>query len=247
MCLGGVAAIIVVAGVAIAPTIWRYSSYRTARLTIESGDTAEAIRLITRLHDNPFFDLDWTVHGAVTKLPHWHLCYEKIFGCPSCRGDFYTLLYHSAYNGHEELTRTMIDLGASLERWDDRGERVLRAAVISKNPGVVQLVIDRGADVNAIGDGPVGFTALHMAIMVRCQEELITLLLQHDVDINIRNNRRQTPLDYAYLYNTNIVSFLVEHGAVSGKSPSQDKKMHNKPSHTAESRAEARLPASGER
>lgn len=207
---------LVIVGMVIAPTIWRYSSYRKVRLTMERGDEAEAIRLITKLHDNPLFDLDWTIQNSVKKVPHGFAFYEKVFGCPSCRGDFYTLLYHSAYNGHAELTRTMIQFGAPLERWNDSGERVLRAAINSKNTNVIELVINSGADVNAMGDSFDTYSAIHLAVMPWQSMEIVNLLLDHGADINAKNNGGWTPLDVACIWNTNAIPDLIELGAVLG-------------------------------
>jgi len=216
-CVAILATIIVAVGVSITLTVWRYSLYRNARLTIESGDEAEAIRVVTKLHKNPLFGLDWTIHGAVKKIPHGFLSYEKVFGCPSCRGDFYTLLYHSAYNGHEELTRTMIDLGAPLERWNDAGERVLRAAVISRNPAVVKLLIEKGADANARNEGVTYVPVLHTAVMIKIvPKEIIDILLENGADINSTNRIGWTALDVACEYNTDVIPFLIQNGAELG-------------------------------
>ncbi len=211
---GVLISIIVIVCISIAPTVWRYSLYRKARLTIESGDETKAIQFIIQLHKNPFFNLDWTIQKSVFKVPHGNSLYESIFGCPSCRGDFDSLLEHSARNGREKLTQEMIEMGASTTHLDDEGHNLLIAAIHSNNPAVVDQIIDSGANVNP---DKTFYTPIQIAIMSHRSLEIVTLLLHHGADINMKNTSGWTPLDVACIWNTNAIPDLVELGALLGE------------------------------
>ena len=212
--LGAATALLVIVGLSIAPTIWRYSSYRKARALIESGNQAKAIQTISNLHDSLFFDLDWTIQQSVFTIPHGNRIYERIVGCPSCRGDFNTLLIHAARSGDETLARALINFGASVEHSDDEGFNLLSASIHSGNRGVIDLAISSGANVN--NEDPM-YPAIHLAVISRQSPEIVDLLLDHGADINMTNNDGWTPLDVACIWSTNAIPELIEHGATLGQ------------------------------
>ncbi|OGV43054.1 MAG: hypothetical protein A2X46_11500 [Lentisphaerae bacterium GWF2_57_35] len=166
------------------------------------------------MHSNRFLDLDWTIQQFIDRVPKGYFLYGKLVGCSHCRGDFYTLLYHSALNGHEELTRIMVNFGASIEYRDDEGVDLLIAAMGSRDLAIVEYVITSGANVNA---DHFMYPAIHLAIMPPYSPEMINLLLDHGADINSTNESGWTPLDMACIWNTNAIPDLIKLGAKLGE------------------------------
>ena len=78
---------------------------------------------------------------------------------------------------------------------------------------IVELLIDNGADINAKDDDE-GETALHCAAYQN-HKEISQLLLAKDADVNAKNERGETPLDYAT--KPEYTDLLRKHGAKTGK------------------------------
>ena len=78
---------------------------------------------------------------------------------------------------------------------------LLHWAVLLKNFELVKLLVENGADVNAIAS--TGETPLHYAVLVR-DTEIINYLLQKGANPNIANNKGEMPSDYAKKLNFNI-------------------------------------------
>lgn len=83
----------------------------------------------------------------------------------------------------------------------------------------VKLLLDYGADVNALSHSKVSFipsnTALHAAIAGERSLEVIKLLLAHNARTNIFDSNGHTCLHSAAFHDDNIelVHLLIEHGA----------------------------------
>jgi len=73
-------------------------------------------------------------------------------------------------------------------------ESLLFLAVKQGNKEMVELLLDKGADVNAPAAG--GYTPLHAAAQ-NGQEEIILLLLKNMADINAVTDDGQSPLELA--------------------------------------------------
>lgn len=55
----------------------------------------------------------------------------------------------SAYHGHADLVKGLIELGAQVDRLNGRGQSPLSGAVFKNHLGVVKVLIDNGADIRA--------------------------------------------------------------------------------------------------
>ena len=69
-------------------------------------------------------------------------------------------------------------------------------AVRDANTAMAQLLIDWGAEVNAIGDWPEEYTPLHIAVLAE-NTEMAQLLVDSGADINATGGRSRSPLEIA--------------------------------------------------
>jgi ankyrin repeat protein len=123
-------------------------------------------------------------------------------------GDIFWALKH--FNEGEVMW--LLDADPTLlEREDDRGDRPLAVAAHNRRLGVVRLLVERGANINARGRGGRGVTALRYAAELG-HEEVVALLLSKGAQANTREDDGKTPLmlasEHGYL---GVVKMLVQH------------------------------------
>lgn len=95
--------------------------------------------------------------------------------------------------------------GADVNECDKNGVTPLHHAVRFRNPGLVELLLDSGADVNRACSRS-GSTPVHRAVNAtgapgtagknKEQEQIIQLLLKAGADPMVRNKRGMSALDY---------------------------------------------------
>ena len=139
-----------------------------------------------------------------------------------------TALMFAARVGDLASARLLLDAGANVNDADAWGVSADVLAAHSGFTGIVELLLDRGADANASGPG---FTALHEAIMRR-DEKMVTALLAHGANPNTPLNtwtpERRSSEDFnfapalvgatpfwlaARFAEPGVMRLLVEHGA----------------------------------
>lgn len=87
------------------------------------------------------------------------------------------------------------------------------------NKDVVQVLLDHGADIDAVSHSKITFipsnTPLHAAIAGERNMDVIKMLLTHDAQTNIFDNNGHTCLHSAAFHDDNIeiIRLLIEHGA----------------------------------
>ncbi|MDY6783091.1 MAG: ankyrin repeat domain-containing protein [Cyanobacteriota bacterium] len=87
----------------------------------------------------------------------------------------------------------------------------LHDAVRTDNLKLVQLLLERGADVNAMYDNYT--TVLHETVRYE-NPKMARLLLEHGADVNVKDRESQTPLHHAVWYkNLKMARLLLEHDA----------------------------------
>jgi hypothetical protein len=102
-----------------------------------------------------------------------------------------TALVLAAQQGHCELVKLLLDLGAHIHGRDDTGTTALIWAADAGHCEVVQLLLGRGAYVHSRDD--TGVTALMKAVS-SAHRETANLLLNHGARVNARNNDGVTAL-----------------------------------------------------
>jgi uncharacterized protein len=97
---------------------------------------------------------------------------------------------------HPEIARYLVEKGADVDAPSRNAQRVrpIHSAVAARNTGLVMLLLEKGADINAQQAG--GFTALHAAAH-HGDEPMIKLLLEHMADINALTHDGKTPMELA--------------------------------------------------
>mgnify|MGYP001597423749 CR=1 FL=1 len=110
------------------------------------------------------------------------------------------------------LAQLLIESGADIDTKDVDGLTPLFYAVNSSRSDVGKLLIEKGADVNAVSNSN-GWTPLKWAV---CDGylDIVRLLIEKGVDVNTKDNFGKTPLSWAkWGDQSDIAKFLIEKGA----------------------------------
>jgi ankyrin repeat protein len=111
-----------------------------------------------------------------------------------------TPLIISSMTGDTETVRTLLDLGAGINKPDAEGLTALVWATLANRSDVVRLLLDRGAHPNLVDS--YGMTALLYAASVDYGDStVLDLLLTHGADRDAKSKDGQTPLDRARTFN----------------------------------------------
>jgi len=108
------------------------------------------------------------------------------------------------------------DEGALASRSPD-GFHPLHYAAFFGRAEILKLLLDRGADPNAVADNASRVQPLHSAVAVRCME-CINLLLAAGVSVNARQEGGWTALQAAAKHgDLELIDLLLQHGADPGQ------------------------------
>jgi ankyrin repeat protein len=140
----------------------------------EAAAIGDAGRLRTLLDENPSLANAWSDDG-------------------------FTPLHFAAFFGHPEAARLLIERGADLEARSTNREFALNAAplhsaVAARQRDVIEVLLDAGADVNAVQHA--GYTPLLEAAQSG-DSELVELLLERGADPDAKLDDGRTATDLA--------------------------------------------------
>ena len=117
----------------------------------------------------------------------------------------------AAQNGHEAVTKLLLDNGAHVAAVDINGKAALMAAAIGGSEVVTKVLLDHGADVTA--RDIIGRTALLFAAK-RGHAAVAKLLLDHGADVAAADNIGNTALLAAAIGgHETVTKVLLDHGA----------------------------------
>ncbi|MCX6773772.1 MAG: ankyrin repeat domain-containing protein [Candidatus Micrarchaeota archaeon] len=143
-----------------------------------------------------------------------------LFGCvgqteTQKRGYATVDLLEAIYNNDTALAQSSIQKGADVNDRDNRGYTMLMTAAAWGRPYIAGLLIQNGADVNAIN--PYGDTALlqlHSGQDTNYNADVVRILIDNGANIDAMSNGGFTPLMYsANRGKTDAVKLLIEKGA----------------------------------
>ena len=119
-------------------------------------------------------------------------------------------------NAHNEWgLKALIEAGADIHEAEPkyRSNALHLAANSSKNPKIIEALLDAGANIDA--RNYLGETALIMAVNSNDETKITTQLIKSGADINARDYQGHSVLDYAKnAKKTYIINLLKDKGAV---------------------------------
>ncbi|KAL8893509.1 MAG: hypothetical protein Q9192_005193 [Flavoplaca navasiana] len=117
----------------------------------------------------------------------------------------------AAWNGHNEMTKKLLDKGAHVNAQSERDGTALQGASAGGHEQVVKILLDNGADVDA--QSRLCATALQEA-SVRGHEQVIKILLDNGADVDAGSLYRSNPLQAATIEgHEQLVKILLDNGA----------------------------------
>ena len=206
-------------------------------LALVAGEVEVARMIIERGADVTAQDNDgWApLHLAlqIEDVEATRMLIERDANVAAQNNNGWTPLHLASQRGQVEIARMLIEHGADAAAQSKRRETPLHLALKWGQVDAAFMLIEHGGvDVTAQNDD--GDTAFHLmssweeTILVSARSswarttlqayaEVGLMLLKHGADINARNKNGFTPFDIASRrINSEIVHFLVQHGAVSG-------------------------------
>jgi len=118
-------------------------------------------------------------------------------------------LVMSAYEGHTEITRLLLEAGADVKAVDpDMQATALHAAAYAGRASDAKLLIEHHIDINKQGPRN-GYTALHDAIWQN-NVDVARLLIDSGANLTLKNHSGQTPLDFAKAKHATQIIAMIE-------------------------------------
>jgi ankyrin repeat protein len=129
-------------------------------------------------------------------------------------------IFQAAKNGDTAAIRVILESNPTIVNAENNeGLTLLGFAAHYGNKDVVQVLLEHGADVNAVSHSKVTYipsnTALHAAIAGQRNMEVIYLLLANHAQTHLFDSNGHTSLHTAAFHDDNIelIRLLLEHGA----------------------------------
>jgi ankyrin repeat protein len=169
----------------------------------ENGDVVAARLLLEYGADMNLRDEDlWSPLEKVSECGNCDIVQLLLdHGANADEQDEYGLapLHFASRNGQIAIARMLLDRGASVN--------------IRDRKNMTRLLLDRGANVNAQDDNL--FTPLHVAVQYG-RFQVAEVLLEHDLDLHLKNNIGKTPLQVALEWSDDELAQLLSKRAGEG-------------------------------
>lgn len=176
--------------------------------TVERGKIADLVLLDA----NPLQDINNTqkIAAVVAGGRIFHrAALQKMLAQVEAQNDI-SPLHFALYMKDEAKARSLIEGGADVSRRTSQGTTPLERAADVGFKDIVELLIAKGADVNAKDNW--NWTPLHSAVYGH--KDIVELLITEGANVNARDGASRTPLWYAKDEgNAEIVELLRKHGA----------------------------------
>ena len=123
-------------------------------------------------------------------------------------------VFEAAAVGRADRVRELVDSDPALVlAFSPDGFTALHLAAFFGHPDIARLLVERGADTNAVARNPMQVMPLHSAAAAR-QLEIARLLVDHGADVNAPQERGFTPLhEAAQNGDFELAGLLLERGA----------------------------------
>ena len=130
-------------------------------------------------------------------------------------GDYYedpsAKLWDGVYKNNYKKIEEAFKEGADVNMKNDNGAWFLLVASGHGNARMVNLLLEKGIDVNITDEYDYNNTALSTAV-INAKYDIVELLIEKGADINKENNKGYTPLIHAIRFEDyDIVQLLLEH------------------------------------
>ena len=133
-------------------------------------------------------------------------------------------IHNAAFSGNIEAVKQRIAAGTDVNAMNEYGWTTLHEAVTGEHKGIADLLISKGAELNA-KEAKNRITPLHWAAW-RGRKEIAELLITKDADVNVKNKDGGTPLhNAAWKGHVEIANLLIVKNAdvtakdVEGQTP----------------------------
>ncbi|KAF3430664.1 hypothetical protein E2986_09139 [Frieseomelitta varia] len=136
------------------------------------------------------------------------------------------LMYASYVSKNPELLQVLLKKGADLQKVDIRGWSCLQYAIVGERPTNVKFLLDSGVYINqkdAQGRTPLMISVRNLSIkrsfgiicpVYRSNFHILSILLDHGADVNVRDNRSFTALQIAIFWRKRDAAItLIERGS----------------------------------
>lgn len=104
-------------------------------------------------------------------------------GNPDMRSGGRTALQVAAHQGHVNITKLLLEIGANVNAADTDCDTTLHYAAFGNQPEIISLLLDHGAEINALNKGRC--TALHIAAHKQ-PAHCVNILLSKGADVNLQ-------------------------------------------------------------
>jgi len=200
----------------------RWEAWRDAADDSEVGHLRDYGLALLREHPDPTRTIPHTdkddIHLEIAaRFDDAELARRYVDADPTCvhaeRSDERTALFAAAFVDAVDVARVLLGAGARADHPDEDGWQPIHAAATAGSAAVFDLLVERGASIEAVG-GPGETTTLHLAAL-NGHEGLARRILDHGGgDVDRTDTSKWSALHLAARHgHEGLVALLLEHGA----------------------------------